>query len=273
MRFSIYTSAFNLVKNEFDYASALDNFTKFAQETVIAINSSNDGTLDAIQTWKRQNPERVLRIIQCDIPYDDPLLDGKIKDAALQQTTGEILIGLDIDERILLSQKEKWIELAYGLEFTPFDSFLIPSLDLWGSYDEIRWDEKHNKKWKWYLHKKGLKRGPVDFGLTENGFLNLDKSDGCELTYPDGKLVRAQTFTNNPKDTSLRGWLDFLKESPFIVHLGYLNLDNRIHRNKEFWSKHWSLSANKDIKVPLDKRELEHSTFAHGLDLEEIKCE
>ena len=40
------------------------------------------------------------RIISTDFDYADPLLDGKIKNEALQATSQEFKIGLDMDERI-----------------------------------------------------------------------------------------------------------------------------------------------------------------------------
>ena len=47
--FSIYSSAFNLIKNNFDYKEAIDNFCNFAEEVVIAVNTSEDDTLQVLQ--------------------------------------------------------------------------------------------------------------------------------------------------------------------------------------------------------------------------------
>jgi hypothetical protein len=266
VRFSIYTSAFNVVKNKFDYQSALLNFCSFAHEVVIAVNTSEDNSQEEINRWAREVGATNLRIVPTDISYEDPLLDGKLKDAALQLCTNDALIGLDLDETVRLSDKDKWESLAYGLEFAPFDAYMLPSLNLWGDVRTVRWDEKENKKWKWYLHRRGLKRGAVNFGKLLNGHVDIDKSDTCELIYPNGDLVRANRI-DNEKATTLAEWTAFLDTVPFVFHLGYVNLGDRILRNKNFWKKHWEVESGKEVKVPLEEKELEYPTFAHNLKL------
>ena len=38
--FSIYSSAFNIIKNDFEYGLFIDKFCEFAEEVVIAVNKS-----------------------------------------------------------------------------------------------------------------------------------------------------------------------------------------------------------------------------------------
>ena len=79
--FSIYSSAFNLIKNKFDYESAIENFCTFAEEVVIAVNTSEDNTYETLLelSSKYQN----LKVIPTSFSYGDILFDGKIKNAPL----------------------------------------------------------------------------------------------------------------------------------------------------------------------------------------------
>ena len=49
---SIYSTAFNVIKNNFDYKDAVKNFCLFAQEVVISINESEDNTWEAFEELK-----------------------------------------------------------------------------------------------------------------------------------------------------------------------------------------------------------------------------
>jgi hypothetical protein len=222
---SIYSSAFNLIKNNFNYLFAINNFCNIADEVVICVNTSQDETLNLLQ--KEKNNYSNLKIIPSDISYKDPLLDGKIKNTSLQNTTHKIKIGLDMDEYIPLRQKPIWISLAQQLLSDNCFCYMIPSLNL---YKDI--DHYFSITPKWYMHKSGLFRGPVNFAKKNNGFVDTHKSDTCELIDDNGNLVASKM---TPYD------IEALRTNrlPFVVHTGYLSLDNRLLRNQNFWKQHW----------------------------------
>src|SRR6266404_4262124 len=111
---SIYTSAFNVNKMEYDWQAALTNFLQIADEVVVAVNTSEDDTKDAITAFKE--PQMPIRIIETEFGYDDPDLDGRVKNAALQDTIHPYKLGLDLDERISPRFKGRLINLtAYFL--------------------------------------------------------------------------------------------------------------------------------------------------------------
>ena len=91
---SIYSTAFNVIKNNFDYKDAVKNFCLFAQEVVISINKSDDDTWEAFEELKKTYGN--LTTIPASVSYDDPCIDGKLFNLALQNTTQEfkILLGL-----------------------------------------------------------------------------------------------------------------------------------------------------------------------------------
>lgn len=233
--FSIYTSAFNLIKNKFDYESALENFCAFAEEVVVAVNISEDNTFEVLSELKSKYPN--LNVIRTSFPYDNVLWDGNIKNAALQATTQEFKINLDMDERVPLRHKDKWVNMAYSLRFSEFDAFLIPSLNAWGSFHTIKDSLEENFKFKWYLHKGGLFRGVVNFAKLPGGKIDITKSDSCELIDSEGNLAKSGRLSTNVR--SLDEWLSFIDNNVFVYHLGYVNFSERELRNK-FWEPRWS---------------------------------
>lgn len=252
--FSIYTSAFNLIKNNFSYKQSIENFCNIAEEVVVAINKSEDSTLESVKSLSYKN----LNIIEVDIPYTDPLLDGKIKNAALQGTTKEFKIGLDMDEYIPLNQKTIWENLAQQLRFDDVDCYMIPSLNLYK--DKYHYFSITNK---WYLHKANLYRGPVNFGRRSNGTIDTTKSDGCELIDINGNLAKSKYLPND---------INILRQKniPFVVHTGYISLDDRVLRNKNFWEKHWLIESGGEKpkhKVHLSLEEFREAHYPHLLDI------
>ena len=222
---SIYSSAFNLIQNNFDYISTINNFCSIADEVIICVNTSQDNTLEALKQISYNN----LKIITSEISYDDPLLDGKIKNHALQNTSEKhpIKIGLDMDEYIPLWQKDIWLYLANQLINDSCSCYMIPSINLYKDSDHY-----FSITPKWYMHKSGLFRGPVNFARKADGHIDTTKSDTCELIDVDGNLVISKM---TPYD------INVLRNNrlPFVVHTGYVSLNNRLLRNKNFWSKHW----------------------------------
>lgn len=222
---SIYTSAFNLIQNQFDYIPALQKFSVFAHEVVVAINTSQDNTLSAIRELSSELGN--IKVVSCDFSYDDPWLDGKIKNYALQNTSQLIKIGLDIDEYIPLNQKSLWLNLADDLMSDQSMCYMIPSVNLYKD-----WNHYYSIGPKWYMHKRGLFRGPVNFARKSDGTVDTNKSDTCELIDKNGNLVQSRVF-----DTDI----EILRQgkTPYVIHTGYVNLEARLIRNKNFWSHHW----------------------------------
>jgi hypothetical protein len=228
--FSIYSSAFNIIKNDFEYESFINNFCQFAEEVVIAVNRSEDDTFNALKCLQAKNNN--LKIISTDFSYDDPLLDGKIKNEALQNTSNPIKIGLDLDEYIPTNQKESWIDFGKLLISNKnAGCIMIPSLNLYKDKDHYSSIGR-----KWYLHKEGYQRGAVNFARKDNGTVDTSKSDTCELIDINGNLVPSLVFDNSIE--SLRSG-----SVPFVVHAGYIDLEKRVKRNLNFWSNHWKVES------------------------------
>ena len=240
MKFSSYTSAFNLVKMGFDWQNSILNYSQFMDEVVIAINTSEDDTFETVSKFLEEKGISNVILCQCSFDYSDLAFDGKIKNFALQHTSGDIKISCDIDERFPLYQKDLWRRVGnHLLSQREISAFLIPSINLCG-------DIYHYKDigYKWYMHKDGLYRGIVNFAKKQDGKIDTDRSDTCELIDANGNLVQALKF-----DNSIEGLRE--GETPYVFHYWAVDKDRRIKQN-EFWQPVWSNRAGKEINNKID---------------------
>ena len=265
MKISVYSSLFNIESGLFDLEDALLNWSKYADEIVIA---TFEDEKNSIVTAIKHTAEAISFkgdikvVVKKDTNLDDPLFDGKLKNAALQACSNEIVIQQDFDERIG-GEKGYWKGLAETIiQFKIPVGCYIPVIDLYKDLDHYKSVGR-----KWYIHtKKGTRRGVVNFAIRPDGTVDIDKSDTCELINHNGDLftsvadLRFETETQNGKLNT---------QFPHIIHLGYLDLEKRIENNK-FWSEIWSARNGKKVEVAHDLNTLEKENEArpHGLEKE-----
>ena len=162
---------------------------------------------------------------------------------------------MDFDELVPVWQKYNWESFARILSFSNFDAYLVPILNLWGSYETIRWDNEFNYTDKWALHKniKGkIKRGPVKFAIREDGTIDVDKSDTKELIYDNGELVKYSSIINN-RNGNLAQYIFECTNKIFIYHIGYANFEKRINLNKNFWYDQLKLRSGNRQEASIKK--------------------
>ena len=248
LMFSIYHSAFNLIKHGFiGWQQSLINSCQFAEEVIIAVNPSVDNTKEAIgETLKEFNN---WKIIETDFSYQDPWLDGKIKNAALQACTQDFKIQLDLDEYIPLWQRPLWENLAMQLAFSPAQCAAVASVNLYKDWDHF--SSINNKQ---YFHKGQAYRAPCIQARKPDGTINTQVSDGCDLVDADGNFVLTVGMTTNLEPLELG-------VSPFVVHFGYVDLDSRLKRNHEFWHEHWYVEGGG--QAPAHTIHMKHEDFEY----------
>lgn len=255
MKISVYTSAFNILKNGFKgWEKSLQHSSELADEVIVCVNTSVDNTADAIRNLELSN----LKVVTSNFSYDDPLLDGKVKNIALQACSGDILIQLDIDEYIPKNQYDNWRFYAEKLlETDGVDCLMIPSLNLYGDWE--RFKDINNK---WYMHKRGFHRAPVNYARNVNGTVDTTKSDTCELVDCYGCLVNSAFLPND---------LQWLQENNlFVVHFGYVDFESRIERNREFWAEHWkkeSGGTRPPHKIHMGLEDFDDFSHQHHLEI------
>jgi glycosyltransferase involved in cell wall biosynthesis len=263
--FSVYTSLYHIEKHSFPWRESLENFIKFVGEdgeVVIAVNKSEDNTLDIIKKFAAENP--IVKIVETDYLYTNIEMDGLIKNAALQATTKSLKIQMDADEIFILSQRDKWIEYGNWLLKSKVEVLMIPTLDLYGSKDKIRANSQIGLKFR--MHKGGLKRG-VWKEARRGDRIDTSKSDTCEILTPNGDLPFCQGIVSptllNPLFSSQ------LKDYIYTAHLGYLSFEHRVNINNKLWNDHWKLRSggHENVATSIDqlKNEL---VIAHNLPVE-----
>lgn len=272
MKFSIHTSLFNVIKMDFDYKSSIDNWSTFLSlipgyhEINLVVNTSEDNTLEVIKQcaidYRKQNV--VINVIESNIPYSDPAFDGKIKDIGFQESTGDINILCDADEIIPLYTAKSWLKVGNQLmENNEIDGLLIPSIDLFGSFEKAT---AVGQKWYMVKNKSYIKRGVFAGAIKADGKISVDRSDTTEATYLDGSLIKSahlfdpqMTYEQKLKELQSGNY-------PFVFHLGSLNIDQRVKQNN-FWKSHWENRAGEPVNnIKLNKEEFNNtSTFEHGL--------
>ncbi len=260
MKLSIYSTAFNAIKNNFDFRGALENWFYYADEVCISINTSEDDTYKEIKEWGEFRGFN-LKINRTDFSYDDPFCYGKIENSALQSCSGDILIQQNLDER-WAGDKDVLIKICQNL----FDSknlkaFFVPTIDLYGSKDRYL-----NLGQKWYIHKRGLNRGAVNFGIKLDGRPDYNKTSTDELIDENSNLVPTTCLLDKLEIKTLREYVNL--GGPYTFHLGYLNLKDRLERAK-WWKNFWEKATGGDENThPTDMKQLlDKYTFEHKLPL------
>lgn len=238
MKISIYSTAFNIIKNQFNYEDAIKNYLYYADEVCIAINTSEDSSLSEIKNYISLNNFINVKIIETNFSYDDPFCYGKIVNAALQECTGDICILQDLDER-LGGSKENLINISTQLlKSSDIKALFVPVINLYGDFDHYK-----DTAFKWYIHKCGLFRGAVNFGLKDNGLPDYNKTSTDELIDENKNLVPT---VNILQATNIYDPIKYMKSNlPFVYHLGYTDLHKRIVRN-HFWKSYWEQATGGD---------------------------
>lgn len=253
MSFSVYTSAFNLDSGLFDLDNAFLNWIKYAQEIVLAVpketlKKDTDLITEAKTRITPQRPQDFwIKIVPVDISLQDPFFDGTLKNAALQACSHEFVIQQDLDER-LAGYPASWVDMARDLLKNPSKkAYLVPNIDLYK-------DEQHYKSQgaKWYFHRKqGCYRGPVNFAKREDGTIDTDRSDTCELIDSLGNLIPSMRFTYNLED---------YPTFPLVLHYGYLDIEKRKKAN-EFWGPVWTKRRGEEVFVEKDLDKLKEIEY------------
>lgn len=256
---SLATSAFNIESNDFDIHSAIKNWELYVDEIVISTIPSRDNSLQILKELESSKP---IKIIEEDFSLEDPEFDGKLKNSSHQNASNEIVVQCDLDER-MGGKPEAWESFAETLlSNESVKSLFIPVIDLYGSYYEY---SSINKKW-YICKKEGTKRGVVSFARKQDGKIDIEKSDTCELLDEDDNLVPYIDICHHYQIDPLRYCQ---LHNPFIWHLGYIDIDRRSKINS-WWKPHWENRKGESIQeVEISKKDLEsRETFKHNIEID-----
>lgn len=245
---SIYSSAFQLETNNiFGWQKSFRNSCETSDELVIALNTSTDNSEELIRAELKEYDN--WRIIHTSFTKDQPGFDGLIKNAAMQECSGEFKLCVDADEFILPRHRPLWENLCFQLQFDNCLGYALPSLDLY-----LDWSGYKALNSKVYLSKGKTFRGIANQIKKPGGFVDTTRDDSCCLITEDGNYAPVKFLPND---------LSAIEndESVVIVHMGYLSIDSRIQRTKNFWAQHWLDCAGGTL--PAHKIHLDETTFGH----------
>jgi hypothetical protein len=262
---SIYCHAFNLTTYPFSVEAALRNFCAFADEVVVATLPCEDKSPELLNALAAQLPN--LRVVVTDIKLSDNRFDGKLKTAALRATTHPIKIIADCDERFIIGQKalwQSWFQVLLREE--QLDGFMIPVIDLWGAPNQIRGDRDIGQKFR--VHKATVvERGVIAQAERGSGYYDTSMSDSTEPLLAGGSLAHFSSVV--PKMYLMPLFSRMLAESPYVVHHGYLSLEDRAKINREFWKEKWEERSGHPENVETEVNALRRApTVDHGLPIE-----
>lgn len=261
MKISIYSTLFRYAANKggFDIKGALANWSFYADE--ISVACGDDYSRDEVERVANENGYPVTTV-KTDFDFDaDPYAYGKTENAALQNCSGELLWQQNFDERCR-ANKDAMLELGERLLLNPnIGAYFVPTIDLYGSYDRYVSLGK-----KWYVHKPGYQRGPVNFGIKADGHPDYHKTSTDELIDRNGNLAPTYDLLPGMTIESLRAYV--ARGLPITYHLGYVDFKERLDRSlwwKQFWVK---ATAGDENQHPTSIEEIAaRETKEHGLPL------
>lgn len=248
IKLSIYSYLFRARAGKFDLDAMVENFTSFANETVICtLANQEDDTLDRLLKWEDALDGKLkVLVIDMDIEKNNRF-DGDLKTAAMQACSHPIRVIADGDERFISSQRPAWDYLANQLlSSSHLDGWMIPVLDLYGHPEYIR--EAQPLGLKFRMHKSSVvRRGVPVFAEKGQGLFDTSASDSTEPLRADGLLASFLC----PYDHSLLhpSICRLLKDECYVIHEGFLNLERRAELGRTFWKHHWENRSGREEKV------------------------
>lgn len=265
MTFSIYTTCYLLNKNGFSFLSHLKNFSQFAAEVVVGtlVEGNTDGTKDILEKYVKDNGLNNVKIVEsADISFSSNLFDGQLKNFALQNTTGDLCLQIDLDEEIPLWQKDRWADYGQKLLGSHYDALLVPTIDLWGNKDRIKKNSPIGYKFR--IHKPNCHIGVNNGAKLDNGLIDTSKSDTCEVLNWKGEIVSA--ISSCPPECLLPENSSRLNNYIFTVHYGGLNLNSKADLAKNWWNKCWADRSGREDNCELSSIKLaSEETIEHHL--------
>ena len=252
---------------EYNIEDTLKNFTSFFDEVVVATVKSKDDTREILA--KLEKIYSNLKVIDTDVKIEGSnRFDGVLKTIAMNKCTNPIRVIADFDERFILSQRPAWDRAAERLLQVPYlDGVLIPVIDLYKDKFSIRADQQIGQKFR--LHKASvIERGVPRFAELGGGLFSASKSDSTDPLNSNKDLCNFCSLIDPIELNPV--FAQNLKNFPFVVHLGVLDLARRIRINKEFWQKKWK-EYDKEARVSIDIRELDNKpSIKHNLDIGDL---
>lgn len=271
IKLSCYAYLFNARVRDFDLDGFVLNVTGFFDEVVIATVASEDDTYERLRGYQLALGTDRFRVVMTKIdPLKDNRFDGNLKTAAMRECSkdpGTILVIADADERFPHSQRPLWDRYAEMLlQQSGWDGLLIPVVDLWGDTDHIRAHVPIGVKFRMHKHTV-VRRGVPSFAERADGLMDTSRTDSTEPLLSNGILARFASIIQSPS-TLQPQTCHSLVQYPYVLHLGYIDLERRAKLGREFWKSRWEERSGRREDVATHRGELDSvPVLKHNLGL------
>jgi len=252
-----YTTTLNCIKHGYPYRQCIESMLGFCDEVVVVDGGSDDGTLEDIRAWSKEDPRVNVYLISRD--WSDKrfaVYDGLQKAEARKRCKSDFCWQMDADEVVHEEDYNKIHELSLNFP-GQVDIVSLPVIEYWGGPEKVRMDVN---PWKWRLSRNmpHITHGipaPLRKQDEEGNTFAAPGTDGCDYIHNEtGDILPHASFYaqdahnarmaalqgNEQADEAYRQWFQNVVDlMPSVHHYSWFNLPRKIRTYRDYWSQHW----------------------------------
>ena len=257
-----YTTTLNCIKHGYPYRQSIESMLGFCDEVVVVDGGSEDGTLEDLRQWSKEDPRVNVFLVSRD--WSDKrfaVYDGLQKAEARKRCKSDFCWQMDADEVVHEQDYKKIHELSINFP-GQVDIVSLPVIEYWGGPEKVRMDVN---PWKWRLSRNmpHITHGiPSQLRQTDadGETYAMPGTDGCDYIHSEtGEILAHASFyaqdAHNARMAALNGnqeavtaykeWFQRVADlMPSVHHYSWFDLPRKIKTYRDYWSQHWQSLYN-----------------------------